>query len=257
MEEEKTFTSHVFKYDETTKSQLMNLTQYILLALIPAIALNKTIHSFVPSPDENKSSFELSFEIVAQLVVLFIGMFFIHRLVTYLPTYSGFEYTEVNLLTPILTFLIIVLSIQSKVGDKTNILYHRLMDVLGYSQSHQTHDSTTNNVKTTQPIKGTPMKQMPMQKQQTTPQISQTSPPIVDPNQFPNSQEQLPSYDIRDDMKPQMQQQPQMPMQSQQPERENISTMSQFPHQEQSQMMDEPMAANDALGGGSLGGIPF
>lgn len=237
MEEEKTFTSHVFKFDETTKSQLMNLTQYILLALIPTVVLNKTIHTFVPIADENKGSFELSLEIAGQIVVLFVGMFFIHRLVTYLPTYSGSEYPDINLFTPILTFLVIVLSIQSKVGDKANILYQRLMDVLGYSQTHQTQEAMTNNVKTTQPIQGTPMKQ--------------TSPPFVDPKQFPI--EQIPSNDIRENMEPQM---PQYTQQPQQPERERVSTMSQLPHQEQPQMMEEPMAANDAIGGG-FGGVPF
>lgn len=240
MEEEKTFTSHVFKFDETTKSQLMNLTQYILLALIPTVALNKTIHTFVPTADENNGSFELSLEIAGQIVVLFVGMFFIHRLVTYLPTYSGSEYPDINLFTPILTFLVIVLSIQSKVGDKANILYRRLMDVLGYSQTHQTQEAMTNNVKTTQPIQGTPMKQ-------TSPSMKQTSPPIVDPKQFPN--EQVPSLDIRENMEPQM------PTYTQQPERERVSTMSQLPHQEQPQMMEEPMAANDAIGGGF--GVPF
>ena len=193
-EEPKTFTSHVLNFDDATKSQLLNLSQYVTLAILPVVALNKGIQSVIPVADEQKGTFEIVLELVGQVVVLFIGMFFIHRLVTFVPSYSGIPYPDVNMFTPVLTFLVIVLSIQSKVGDKANILYNRLLDVLGYGDTTEKHQEDKKaNIKTSQPIHGTPMNQQ---------------------------MNQLPSHDIRSDIPPQTQQgmQPQMQPQQEMPQ---------------------------------------
>ena len=53
------------------------------------IFLNKIIQKFIPEADDTKGSFELLAEILAQIMAMFIGIVFINRVVTYLPTYSG------------------------------------------------------------------------------------------------------------------------------------------------------------------------
>jgi hypothetical protein len=55
---------------------------------------------------------------------MFCGIIIIHRTITYFPTYySDFKYEAMSLRNVILSFLVIILSIQIKLGIKTNIMY--------------------------------------------------------------------------------------------------------------------------------------
>lgn len=147
----KTFLSHVFSNTEEDKGELLNISQYATMGIIPVVALNKTIQRFVPEADPDKSSVELLAEIVIQLVVIFVGLVLIHRVITYFPTYSGFKYENLVLTNIILAFLVIVLSIQSKVGTKANILVDRLSDLWnGYSEEEV--EETKKKVRVRQPV---------------------------------------------------------------------------------------------------------
>ena len=96
---------------------------------MPIFLLNKFIQRFIPEADLEKSSLELLLEILVQILVIFLGVILIHRIITYVPTYSGFKYESLMLTNAILPFLVIVLSIQSKLGLKTNILYDRFLEL--------------------------------------------------------------------------------------------------------------------------------
>ena len=50
------FFSHVFSTTEEGKAELMNVTQYAVLGIVPIFALNKLIQRFVPEADLEKSS---------------------------------------------------------------------------------------------------------------------------------------------------------------------------------------------------------
>jgi len=125
----KTFLSHVFNSTEEGKGEILNVAQYALLAIIPIIMLNKSIQHFIPEADPEKSSLELTAEIVFQVVIIFCGLVLIHRIITYIPTYSGFKYDDLSLTNSILAFLLILLSIQTKLGIKVNILYDRVIEL--------------------------------------------------------------------------------------------------------------------------------
>lgn len=125
-----TFLNHVFSSSEESMGELMNVVQYALMGVVPIVALNKTIHHFIPEADIEKSSFEILAEVLIQLSLLFIGIVLIHRMITYLPTYSGFKYENLTLTNVILAFLMIVLSIQTKLGIKVNILVDRVMEMI-------------------------------------------------------------------------------------------------------------------------------
>ena len=124
-----TFISHVFSTTDEGKAEVLNVIQYSLSAILPVVLLNKTIQKFVPEADIEKSSLELLAEIFIQIVVMFIGVVLIHRVITYFPTYSGYKYEAFNLTTVILAFLVIVLSLQTKLGIKVNILVDRVMEL--------------------------------------------------------------------------------------------------------------------------------
>lgn len=125
----KGFFSHVFSTTEEGKAEILNVVQYAVLGVIPVVLLNKTIQRFIPEADTDNSTLELLAEIFIQLVVMFCGIIIIHRTITYLPTYSGFKYESLTLINVILAFLIIVLSIQTKIGIKVNILVDRALEL--------------------------------------------------------------------------------------------------------------------------------
>ena len=139
----KTFFTHVFDMSQEANGEIMNVTQYALLGIIPVLFLNKLIQRFSPEADPESSSVELLVEIVLQVVVMFVGIVLIHRIITYIPTYSGFRYEHMTLTNVILAFLMIVLSLQTKLGIKVNILYDRLTDLWNGSSS----DEKKSNVK--------------------------------------------------------------------------------------------------------------
>ena len=124
------FIKHVFNFDDDSKNDMMNIIQYSILAIIPVVALNKSIQRFVPEVDETKGSLEILVEVAAQTIVMFIGILLIHRIIVYVPTYSKVKYNELNVTGIVLAFLVIVLSLQTKLGEKVNLLLERVIDVV-------------------------------------------------------------------------------------------------------------------------------
>ena len=125
----KTFFNHVFSTTEEGKAEILNVAQYALMGVVPIVILNKLISRFIPEADTEKSSLENLAEIFIQLIIMFCGIIVIHRVITYFPTYSGFKYENLVLTNVILAFLVLVLSIQTKVGIKVNILVDRLSEL--------------------------------------------------------------------------------------------------------------------------------
>ena len=116
---QKTFFSHVFSMSEESTAEVMNVLQYALMGIIPIIILNKII--------------------------------IIHRIITYIPTYSGFKYENLTLTNVILAFLIIVLSIQTKLGLKVNIIVDRVLE-LWNGPTYATKEGMKQGVKVSKPV---------------------------------------------------------------------------------------------------------
>lgn len=123
------FLSHVFSSTEEGKAEIYNAIQYGIMAIIPIVALNKIVQRFIPDPDNEKGSIEILGEVIIQLVILFVGIILIHRTITFIPTFSKYKYEGLTITNVILAFLIIILSLQTKIGIKTNILYERVVDL--------------------------------------------------------------------------------------------------------------------------------
>ena len=127
--ETKTFLSHVFDGTPEGNAEFMNIAQYSLMGIIPVVVLNKLVQTYIPDIDFEKSTLELTVEIALQVMIMFVGVVIIHRGVTYFPTYSGFKYEDVSITSVVLAFLIIMLSVQTKLGMKVNILYDRVLEI--------------------------------------------------------------------------------------------------------------------------------
>jgi len=150
--DKKTFMNHVFRFDQETKFDLSNLFQYSLLATIPVVLLNKLMKHYIPEADETKGTIEILFELIGQLIILFIGLFYVHRIVTYIPTYSGEHYQPVTLLNIVLIGLTILLSIQTKLGEKSNILVERCMNIWEGHTTIKESQGKNTKLRVTQPI---------------------------------------------------------------------------------------------------------
>lgn len=133
---EKTFFNHVLRFDGKTKNELMDLFQYSVTAVFPILILNNVISNLFPEPDENKAILELVIEIGSELFLLLFGIYMIHRLVTYFPLFSGNAYSELNMLNIVLVFLIIILSFQTQLSEKANILFDHIKNYIFYNTGY-------------------------------------------------------------------------------------------------------------------------
>lgn len=153
------FIKHVFYFNDQSKADLLNLTQYSLISIVPIVLLNKLIAKFVPEADENKGSLEISAEILLQIFVMLFGLFMINRFITYFPTYSGAEYAQCNVIYMVLAILMITISLQTRLGEKTNILVERITELwegkpAKNAKNNKNNKNNNNNVKVSQPISG-------------------------------------------------------------------------------------------------------
>ena len=159
----KDFFKHVFNMNEDSKSDMMNIVQYAVLSVTPVVLLNKTMSKYVPEADESKGSVELGAEVVLQVIVMFIGLLLIHRINTFIPTFSGEKYPEFNIVYIILAVLMITLSLQTKLGEKVSILSDRVMQLWEGREglTSQPAKAGNNNVKVSQPLAQQQQQHMP------------------------------------------------------------------------------------------------
>lgn len=223
------FVKHVFNFDDKSKSDMINIIQYSLIAIIPIILLNKTMAKYVPEADEEKGSLEILIEISLQIIVMFIGLLIIHRIITFVPTYSGSNYPEFNIIFIILGVLMITMSLQTKIGEKANILFDRVSELWDGKTNVKQTDKNSGNVKVTQPISAQNLNTIRMPTYNDATSIN-LLPNNNNAQQLSLSPQQLPDYNAmhRQDTTPLI----------------NAATPG------QTEGFSEPMAANELAGGG-------
>lgn len=150
-DDSKSFFKHVFNFNDDSKSEILNILQYSVIAIIPVVILNKTMQKYVPESDDKKSSLEITAEVIIQIIVMFIGLLLIHRIITYVPTYSGAVYPEFHIVYIILAILMITMSLQTKLGEKVSLLVDRISELWNGKQETK---KKNGNVKVSQPISG-------------------------------------------------------------------------------------------------------
>jgi len=145
------FFKYVFNFDEDNKNAMLNLLQYAILTIIPVLLILKVTRAYVPEIDEEKGSLEILAESLFQIVFIFLSLWFVNRMIFYIPTYSGKAYREINEVCFILPFMFILLTIQTKLGEKINILADRAMSL--WSGETSAKDEKKNaNVRVKQPL---------------------------------------------------------------------------------------------------------
>ena len=178
------FVNHVFNFNDESKDEMMNIVQYAVLAILPVIILNKATQRLIPEADDEKGTPEIAIEVILQTVSMFLGILIIHRIITYIPTHSGVKYSPLSVTSNILAVLVIILSLQTKLGEKVSILVDRAVDAWEGDEKSKLKKRPAN-VKVSQPILqnqqisqslgssgsgSTPISQLPVAPQITKPQ---------------------------------------------------------------------------------------
>jgi len=190
------FFKHVFNFDDDSKSDILNIIQYALLAIIPIVLLNKSMGKYVPEADDKKGSLEISAEIVIQIIITFIGLLIIHRIITFVPSYSGIKYPEFHIVYIILAILMITMSLQTKLGEKVSILVDRVMELWDGSSDKKKKGGKNGSVKVSQPISGQQMMLPPASTYTDGTAISSLpTNEVTYGNQNTEQSQQLPNYD--------------------------------------------------------------
>jgi len=187
------FFKHVFSFDDDSKSEMLNIIQYSVIALIPVVLLNKAMQKYVPEAEEEKGSVELLAEILIQVVVMFIGILIINRIITYIPTYSGIKYPDFSVTYIILAVLTITLSLQTKLGEKVSILCDRIAELWdggSDKKKKKGKNQGKGNVKVSQPISGQGQGQSPESAYNQSLGMSQSTPI----SSLPTQEQQMPDY---------------------------------------------------------------
>ena len=211
------FFGYVFNFDSENKHRIMNMLQYTLLTIIPVLLILRGIKYIIPEDDDSKGTIEILAESVGQVILIMLAIWVTNKIINYIPTYSGEEYPKFNEITFIIPFIIILATMQTKLGAKFNILIDRFMQLIGVGRDGEKKEKQQgqNVVRVSQPLAG---------------QHQPSQADYLDRNQL------LPSNPMMSSMPTKF---PPQQLQQQQP----TQTPDYFP------VSNEPMAAND--GGGS------
>jgi len=150
------FIEYVFNFDDENKNNIMNMLQYTVLSIIPVILILKLTKNIFPEEDDTKGSLEITAESIGQLLIIMLGIWFTNKIIQFIPTYSGEAYHKFNEITFILPFMIILATMQTKLGAKFNILTNRVMALwTGQTTDVSTQQAQQNNgVRVSQPFAG-------------------------------------------------------------------------------------------------------
>ena len=137
------FVNYVFNFEGENKTKIFNMLQYTLLAIIPVQLILKATKNIFPEEDESKGSIEILAESVGQILLIMVCIWITNRIINFIPTYTGEEYTQFNEVSMILPFLILLSTMQTKLGAKINILMNRVValwngttsNIIGTTQS--------------------------------------------------------------------------------------------------------------------------
>ena len=149
--EELNFLTYVFNFDEENKANITNMMQYVLLGVVPVVVILKLIKYYVPEDDDSKGNIEILAEVVAQLAVIFLAIWFVDKMIRFVPTYSGVCYHVFNETNFILPILIILVTMQTKLGSKINIIVDRISELW---EGDKAPPSKNGNVRVSQPLAG-------------------------------------------------------------------------------------------------------
>ncbi len=125
------FVGYLTTITPVEKNELLNVFQYILLAIIPLVLFLKFMKEYIPPENPTKSTIEITTEVVIQLLLIFLVFWLIHKVILYIPTYSNSPYEKLNLVQLVLPVLFLLFCMKSSISEKMSILLERGLVLLG------------------------------------------------------------------------------------------------------------------------------
>jgi len=116
----------VFDFEDDSRHEMANIAQYSVLAAIFVAILNKFFEMYMPEPEKDKGVPALALETALQVVLTFLSLLFVHRIIDFIPTFSGTKYGSYNMIPVILPVAVVLLSLNSGVGRKVSIIIDKL-----------------------------------------------------------------------------------------------------------------------------------
>ena len=152
----KGFFGYVFNFDNTNSGQLGNLYQYTFIA-IPLILLSlKTLNYLSPDVDETKGTLEILFEIFISINWILLTIWFVNKIIRFIPTKTKMAYPIFNETNFVIPLLIVLFTMNTKLGNKINVLIERLVDLYDGKTNLKNNNNNVKagnkDIKTTQPI---------------------------------------------------------------------------------------------------------
>ena len=119
------FFTYVFKLSKFKQEDLLNIIQYTIISIIPVMLFIYFTKKYFPTVNDTDSSIYIFIVTFIELIFMIVGIFFIDRMVNFIPTYSGKYYETINLTTIILIFILFMLLTHGGFRERTAVLLHR------------------------------------------------------------------------------------------------------------------------------------
>jgi hypothetical protein len=119
------FFSYVFKLSKFKQADLLNFVQYSSLSIIPVLILYYLIKKFSFRCTYADSSLYIISITLLPIVLFVIGIYFIDRLINFIPSLSGKYYDVINLTNISILIIIILLTSRGGYQERTSILLYR------------------------------------------------------------------------------------------------------------------------------------
>ena len=202
------FLNYVFNFDTENKAHMLNMLQYTLLTIIPVLLILRGIKHIIPEDDESKGSLEILAESVGQVILIMLAIWFTNKIIQFIPTYSGESYPKFNETSFIIPFILILATMQTKLGAKFNILIDRLMNLITGRGNEppvqqQQQGQGQNVVRTMQPLAGGQQHQPSQADYLDRSQLLPSNPQLsAMPTMHPQQAQQAPVQDMYQSMDP-------------------------------------------------------
>ena len=225
---------HVFNFDTETKNNLMNIVQYLVILIIPLKLVNDLIEYLFENNDYlNKNFLIILAECLFEIIITIVTILLIHRFITYIPTYSGTPYNNINLLQIALLFTFYNIRKNERFKNKFHHVVNKINQEIypKYEKNQSVVLNKQNNLQNN-------VQYLPQQ-----PNIN------IEQNNIPNlaslehrAVEQSVNRNNNNNIPPEL-----IPQQTQQPRENNFKESNIF-----NNVNSEPMAANDGNSGGNF-----
>ena len=119
------FFSYVFKLSKFKQADLLNFVQYSAISIIPFIIIYYYIKKYTPKITYESSTIYILLVTFLAIMLFIVGIFFIDRIVNFIPTLSGKYYDVINLTNISIVLIMVLLITRAGYMERTSILLYR------------------------------------------------------------------------------------------------------------------------------------